>query len=275
MSRCLQHTPDAGLGTAAVTVDYPLFSVITIALDAGQALRSTVDSVQAQNFDDYQYLVKDGGSTDGSTEFLKTLDDPRIRCFSGSDSGIADAMNQALEHATGEYVLFLHAGDRFLDADALARAAKAIRSNPGKAIYAFGIRFGPHPGALHRPRGFNPWINFKTGIWHQSAFCCRDLFERLGGFDTSLKIAMDYEWFLRAYRARASALVLPDAISYMDDAGISSRRDTATLHARFAEEQAIHWRHATGPGMRLLYACYWPLYRLYRGLPAHSRKPTR
>lgn len=275
MSRSLQHNPDAGLGAAAVTVDSPLFSVITISLDAGLALRSTVESVQAQNFDDYQYLVKDGGSTDGSTEFLETLDDPRIRCFSGSDSGIADAMNQALEHSTGEYILFLHAGDCLLDADALARAAKAIRSNPGRAIYAFGIRFGRHPGALHRPRGFNPWMNFKTGIWHQSAFCRRDLFEHIGGFDTSLQIAMDYEWFLRAYRARTRAVVLPDPISYMDDSGISSRRDAASLHARFAEEQAIHRRHATGPGMRFLYACYWPLYRLYRGLPAQSRAPSR
>ncbi len=119
-----------------------------------------------------------------------------------------------------------------------------------------------------RPRGANYWLNFKTGLNHQGTFIRRSLFERIGAYDDSFKIAMDYEFFLRAYRLGANFKChLDPVVAVMRDSGISSQLDWTNLKARLAEEERAHRKLET-PQVELLYDAWWAVYPLYRQLRA-------
>ncbi len=121
---------------------------------------------------------------------------------------------------------------------------------------------------MHRlcPRKFDLRMNFKTVLLHQATFCRRDLFSKVGGFDASLKIAMDYDFFLRAYRMNASVSRYRAVVSVMRNTGISSRRDAVSLIQRFREERFIQIRHCNNLLLAMVYKLYWPLYLCYRGI---------
>ena len=87
------------------------FSIITVCLNAGQSLLDTVERTLGQTYEHFEIIVKDGGSTDGSIEKLPS--DPRIRVVTRQDTGIYDAMNQGIEEAKGDYLIFMNCGDWF------------------------------------------------------------------------------------------------------------------------------------------------------------------
>jgi glycosyltransferase involved in cell wall biosynthesis len=240
----------------------PAVSVITAAWNALGGLKVTAASVAEQSCQDMEHVIVDGGSTDGTQEWLEGLSG-RVRWISEPDNGIADALNKALIVARGEYVLVLQAEDTFLDRNSLARALPHLSG--GEDIVTFDVIFKTATRQRRWvSRGLTSALAFKTTIPHQGAFCRRDLFERLGPFDTSFRIAMDYEFFLRARRANVTARVVPEILSRMPDTGISSQIDWPSLRRRFAEERQIQAKHLTGRKMRTVYAVYWPLYLTYR-----------
>ncbi len=109
------------------------FSIIVVCLNAGERLRRTVESIRRQTEQDYEIVIKDGISTDETTtQFLDALEqagesDPRLRVYrQEKDTGIYDAMNQAVEYAGGEYILFLNCGDSFYDDQVLAKVREQI-----------------------------------------------------------------------------------------------------------------------------------------------------
>ena len=104
------------------------FSVIVVSLNAGEELKKTVESVLAQKYADFEIVVKDGGSTDGSTDLLPA--DARIRLIVKKDRSIYDAMNQAVQEAKGEYFLFLNCGDYLYQETVLGSVAKAAAKEP-------------------------------------------------------------------------------------------------------------------------------------------------
>ena len=112
----------------------PFFSILVVCLNAGSKLEQTITSIQAQDFTDYEIIVKDGGSTDGSLDFLKG----QLRILQQKDSGIYDAMNQAAEAARGRYVYFLNCGDFFAERDVLSKIHSLILEKPAK----HGIYYG-------------------------------------------------------------------------------------------------------------------------------------
>ena len=113
-------------------------SIITVCFNPGGEIIKTIESVLAQDFTDFEYVIEDGSSTDGTENVInayrKKFEKRGIPLlyFSESDSGIYDAMNQAAGFALGDYVLFLNAGDRFYDEKVLSRAAKAFRKRQRK-----------------------------------------------------------------------------------------------------------------------------------------------
>jgi glycosyltransferase involved in cell wall biosynthesis len=240
----------------------PTVSVITAAWNALDGLKVTVASVAEQTRQDVEHVIVDGGSTDGTPEWLESLGG-RVQWVSEPDEGIADALNKAVAMARGEYVLALHAQDTFLDRDSLACAFPYLSG--GEDIVSFDVVFETARGERRLvSRGLSPRLALKTTIPHQGAFCRLDLFSRLGPFDSSFRIAMDYEFFLRARRSNASVRVVPETLSRMPDTGVSSRLDWPSLRLRFAEEKRAQRKHLHGRGMRAAYAVYWPLYLTYR-----------
>jgi len=110
------------------------------------------------------------------------------------------------------------------------------------------------------------WLfNFKTKLFHQGVFCRRDLFNKIGLFDTQFQIAMDYDFFLRAYRKQYRTKIVKDlSITVMRDTGISSKKDWHSLRKRFAEEKQVHYKNSHHFLHKIMYAVYWQLYLPYR-----------
>ncbi|HBG97779.1 MAG TPA: hypothetical protein DDY29_03320 [Rhodobacteraceae bacterium] len=245
--------------------DLPRVTVLTAALNARAALARTVDSVAVQDFADREHVVVDGASTDGTADWLKGLDAP-VRWISEPDSGIAEALNKGLALARGDYVLVLQAGDTFLDAGSLGRAAGYL---DGTDIVAFGVMTGPK-GAENRV--MHPRFPAMRLLWkplpHQGILVRRDLFLWIGRFDPAFGICMDFEWLRRAQANGASIRPGAGVLAKMPDDGISSRRDWPSLRKRFAEERRVHRMHCPGPVMAAVYAALWPPYLAYRWLRA-------
>ena len=98
------------------------FSIIVVCLNPGTKLNQTLDSILAQTCPDFEVIVKDGGSRDGSIESMRT--DGRIHLYQEPDHSIYEAMNQAVSHVTGDYILFLNCGDLFYDNEVLTHTAQ-------------------------------------------------------------------------------------------------------------------------------------------------------
>ena len=106
------------------------FSIVVVCLNPGEKLLKTVQSVLNQKYGNYEIVVKDGGSTDGSLEQLPA--DSRIRVYTRPDSGIYDAMNQAMSYVTGQFVQFLNCGDLLHDDMVLERLAAVMERKRGR-----------------------------------------------------------------------------------------------------------------------------------------------
>lgn len=191
----------------------PFFTVITPCLNAGSKLNLTMDSILGQTFHDYEVIVKDGGSTDGSIEALPA--DRRIRLICQKDSGIYDAMNEAVASAGGEYLYFLNCGDTLHDPDVLGRVEKAIEQDGPRAGIYYGdvveLRTGQHVAANPHMSHFAMFRNLPC---HQACFYNRDMFSERA-FDVQYRVRADYEHFLwcvirRNAAVKALSLIIAD-----------------------------------------------------------------
>lgn len=188
-----------------------LFSIIIVCLNPGDKLKETFESVKKQTFRDFEVIIKDGESTDGSVEKLTTSEKellespvaPYLKVVAKKDSGIYDAMNQAVEEASGEYILFLNCGDKFADEKVLEKVTHVIKENPGCGIY-YGDTFCEKTGDLvvapGKITGFTCYRNIPC---HQSCFYHRDMFEGKN-FELDYKIRADYDHFLHCFYKKSA-----------------------------------------------------------------------
>lgn len=242
-----------------------MISVVTAVLNRAEHLEGCLESVAAQRGVAFEHIVIDGGSTDGGVEILRRWSDRLAYWTSEPDGGIADAMNKGLRCARGAWVLFLHADDQLTNERSLAHVAQAL-ARAQTRIVGFPIRYGSERAQrLVLPRGGTPWLRFKTGFLHQGTFVQRAVFDEIGEHDTQFRIAMDYEFFLRAWRHGVGMSTRPSPVpTWMRDTGISSRRDWPSVVKRLQEERRIHTLHAGNGLWNAAYAAYWLLYFPYR-----------
>lgn len=248
-------------GQSAAGKDYRV-TIITAVLNGAKTLKRNIESVRSQTYDNKEHIIVDGGSTDGTLNIISQYAGI-LKWHSGPDEGIGDAMNKGLELANGDFVVFLHADDRLADSNSLANAMKSVENTA--VLWAFDILYD-RLGRVERkkPRPFDWRVRFKTPFPHQGLLTPRWLFEEFGGYDTRLRVPMDYEFLLRIYLAGVKAKRPGRVLSVMGSEGISSRRDWASLRARFLEERKVHSRHAGSALWRAVYALYWPAYLGYR-----------
>ena len=173
-----------------------LFSVITVCFNAGDKLKETLQNVLSQDFDDYEIIVKDGGSTDKSLEDIPK--DERIKVFSEKDGGIYDAMNKAVSYASGDYVIFMNCGDAFYDNEVLKNTANVIAEKPDRKIYYGDAYFFNSKQIISQPEEITESICYRHMPNHQSCFFERKLWDD-DGFDIKYKIRADYDFFLRSF----------------------------------------------------------------------------
>ena len=203
------------------------FSVIVVCLNAGQKLHDTLESILAQDYKDYEIVVKDGGSKDGSIE--KMVQNEAMQLFVENDKGIYDAMNQAVAHAKGEYLIFMNCGDRFHDGTVLSKAATAISSNSGKSgerLIVYGKLYNEKSRSYITP---SPVINgftcYRNVPCHQSCIYDAQLCKKRP-YDQRYKIRADYEHFLWCYyKGGAKMVYLDEVIADYEGGGFSETKE--------------------------------------------------
>ena len=239
----------------------PLVSVITVCRNSASTIESTIQSVVRQTFSNIEYVLIDGCSTDATIRIVNKYRIHFAQIISESDSGISEAMNKGVSLASGRYLLFLHSDDCFLAQSSLESVSRYLLS--GADIVYGPIVFGDR---ILKPRGFGPWTFVKTPFLHQGAFCRRELFREIGLFDEKLRVCMDYDWFLRAYRAGVTSQYFPFPIVRMGTEGLSSRSDWKSVRSRLEEESVCQSKHVNSIVGRVLYL-FWRLpYFIYRRL---------
>jgi len=175
----------------------PFFSVITVVRNAVSTIEDCIKSVETQSFRDFEYIVVDSLSDDGTSELISKHLDSIDKYVREKDSGIYDAMNKAIAMCEGEYIGIINADDAYFE-DSLKRIHAAITKNPEAEIIYGGVEFlSPGTGSLLVDHSNLA----QTMIAHPSCFVSTHTYRELGAFDSSFKIAADYEFMLRAFSA--------------------------------------------------------------------------
>ncbi len=175
-------------------------SVITVVLNRADTIRTTIESVINQSHDDIEYIIIDGGSTDGTLDIVNSYRDKIDVIISGKDNGIYDAMNKGLSFASGDVVGFLNADDHYANSLVLEKVAERFKSNNIDAVFGDTV-FVDEKNKVIRYWKVGEFKRFKIKLgWmppHTTFFVKRNIFHQYGGFDSSYRISGDYELAVR------------------------------------------------------------------------------
>jgi glycosyltransferase involved in cell wall biosynthesis len=231
----------------------PYISIVIATRNAATTLEACLASVFAQTYEDWELIVIDGASTDGTTKILERHGDGIARWVSEPDTGITNAWNKALHLVRGTWVQFLGADDRLASPAVLATLSDALRAAEGHhdVVYAT-VELIDIDGRVLTTFDV-PWVvaqrQIRVGmsIPHPGTFHHRSLFERHGPFDESFLIAADYEFLLREL-LHTDAVFVPGVIAVeMGSRGVSSRPENLIVSAIESERARRLHGLARGP----------------------------
>lgn len=213
----------------------PLVSVVTVVRDAAGEIDGTLDSVLAQSYRALEYVVVDGGSTDGTLEKVRSREDRIARLISESDSGIAEAMNKGARLATGDLLVFLNGGDTFVDDDALARAVESIPDGTDlRRTVFYGDAEYAHASGTAILHADHEALAERSSLCHQSVLVGSEV-QSENAYDERLSVFMDYDLWLRCL-GRYAFVKLPVVVGRFSSGGISGSDDWAV---RIEIERAV------------------------------------
>jgi glycosyltransferase involved in cell wall biosynthesis len=182
-------------------------SVIVVVLNARDKISETLESITAQTKTPVELVVVDGGSSDGTLEIIEQFRDRISALIVERDNGIYDAMNKGIQAATGEWLLFLNAGDTFTSGDVLLRVTPALSLAHDIVCGAFTMRWRTHE-VSYRPG------RLRVGIMpssHQAVFTRRQAAVR-HPFDTALRVGADYDQLCRISAGKADPIGYTDVV---------------------------------------------------------------
>lgn len=194
----------------------PRISVVTVVFNGYATIEDTIKSVLAQQYNNFEYIIMDGGSTDGTVETIKHYESRISAWVSEPDCGIYDAMNKALDRAKGEYIIFLGCDDVLFGADVLSTAARKMTD---RTLVYYGNVIMKKNGNVY-DGCFDQFKITRKNICHQAIFYPRCLY-RSNRYSLDYPLLSDYEYNLRLFK-RFTYLDL--IISIFDDSGLSSQR---------------------------------------------------
>ncbi len=213
----------------------PLFSIITITFNAEATLEPTLQSVAAQQENDYEYLIIDGASKDGTVALARQYDCV-TRIISEPDRGLYDAMNKGIKAATGEYLIFLNAGDSLYTPDTLKKIHDFIGENRPDILYGETAIVDSDRRFISMRRLKTPetlsWKSFRMGmlVCHQAFIVRRELAPL---YDLSYRFSADFDWCIRCMKkARTIANTRLILINYLNE-GVTTRHHKASLKERY------------------------------------------
>lgn len=196
---------------------FPKISIITVVYNCVNTLEETILSVINQDFDNFEFIIIDGGSSDGTIEIIQKHQDKITSWISEPDKGIYDAMNKGIKIAKGDYLFFL-GGDDLLYINSVLKKISSKLTDKNKIYYGnvlFKTRNVIYDGK------FSSLKIATRNISHQSIFYPREIFDKYS-FDTKYKIFADYELNLKLYgNSSYSFVYMPITVALFNDEGSS------------------------------------------------------
>jgi glycosyltransferase involved in cell wall biosynthesis len=214
---------------------HPKISIITVVYNASSLLERTIKSVLAQTYSTIEYIIIDGGSTDGTLNIIEKYKNKIAQTHSGKDRGIYDAMNKALKDASGDYVLFLNAGDELYSNETIA---KVFASAPEADVYYGNTAIVTEKGEVIGDRRLSPpenltWKSLKYGmcVSHQSFIPKRLLCDF---YNLEYKVSADIDWMINVLKQSDNIVNTHQYISKFLEGGTSNKRRKKALLERFS-----------------------------------------
>lgn len=243
------------------------FSIIVVSLNPGERLKQTLNSIFDQTFSDYEVIIKDGGSKDGSLDFLAEESilekHPQIRLIKQPDKSIYDGMNQAVSYVNGEYIQFLNCGDLFYNQEVLQKTADYILAQKKTAgnmdaqddfqepVIFYGNQYNLLQNSIvtSAPQ-INDFTCYRNVPCHQVCFYDRRLFTKRA-YLPKYTVRADYEHFLYCiYEEKAHAFSMPVTVCVYEGGGYSetkeNRKKSAAQHkeitSKYLGKKAVKYR---------------------------------
>lgn len=219
---------------------FPRVSVITIIKNLRNNGREDyffecVNSVRKQKYENLEHVVIDGGSTDGTQEFLK---ERGIAFIEEADKGIAEGMNHGINHATGKYIIFLNSDDYFINETGLEKAISVMETSGADFGYS-DVDFIRKTGEIKVRRSDIYPLFSVMSLCHQGMICRKDLFECIGSFDEDFRISGDYDFVLRSVESGAGYVRLAERFAAFREGGVSTTDTKMVQH----ETWLVHQKH--------------------------------
>jgi glycosyltransferase involved in cell wall biosynthesis len=229
------------------------FSIITICLNSEKLIEQTIRSVIDQEYPKIEYIIVDGGSTDGTVGIIRGYaeTDSRIKWVSEPDGGISDAMNKGVRMATGKFIAHLHSDEYYLDSQVLVDVASHLSKEPEAAWLTAGFHFVDESGRFVREikvRRYS-YRRLVRGniILHPATFVRRDTFNDVGGFDLSVRYCMDYDLWLRIGAISDPIILKKSLAAFRVHPGSRSIADAGLA---YAEEFKVRMNYLRKHGIR-------------------------
>jgi len=229
-------------------------SIITINYNNKNGLKKTIESVVNQIFTDYEYIVIDGGSTDGSKEIIEKQADKITYWVSEPDKGVYNAMNKGITQAQGEYCLFLNSGDYFIDENVLS---KVFAIHFTEDIVAGDVVIGKTASKIKSHAVVSMYDFFKQSLPHQASFIKKKIFDEIGRYNENYKILADWDFIMVAlFKHKYSYRRIDVTVAFFEPGGISG----TSFEKRLAEKEQT--MQTNFPELKEVYLKAWELERL-------------
>lgn len=208
-------------------------SIISISYNNAEGLRRTIESVVEQDFQDYEYIVIDGGSTDSSKDIIKSYGDKISYWVSEPDRGVYHAMNKGIKVATGEYLHFLNSGDSYASKNVLSNVfSKTIDEPLIRTVQICDYGDKQVRWTNLGSRDVTLYDMYVNTMLHQATFIHRSLFDKYGLYDEQLKIVSDWKFFFQTILGGEATTFFDIESVLFEMNGISTNRSHGELHLK-------------------------------------------
>ena len=217
-------------------MDNPKISVVTVVYNSKALIENTVKSIINQSYNHIEYIVVDGGSTDGTIDILNSYKKNISTLISEPDHGIYDAMNKGISLATGDFVVFINSGDKFSSNDILEKIFSHPEAASADVVYGDTDITDSEGNIIHSRRHRPPerlnWKSFKRGmlVCHQSFIAHRNLVE---SYNLNYRYAADFDWCIRILKKSKSVYNSRQVISLFLEGGQTRKTIVPGLKERF------------------------------------------
>ncbi len=200
-------------------------TIITVVMNLIQNKRmnmfeTCVESIRVQDYPEIEHIIIDGASSDGTIELLNKL---KLTYYSEPDTGIYNAMNKGIAHATGDIIAFLNSDDYYTDSTVISSVVETFEKTNADMVIGDCTYFFPDKKLISAHSKIENLL-YTISVCHQSTFCKLDLMKAVGGFDETYKIAADYHFIHKILLSGYKLVFLNKILSVFREGGISSNR---------------------------------------------------